>query len=228
MEEKLMQIELKQISKMYRDDFQEPYHALKEIDLSVPAGEFLAIVGKSGSGKTTLLHILGLVDTFDTGEYLFENVSMKKKSKSFCASYRNKKIGYIFQDFALVPKMSVFDNIAIPMYISNKSKTSIERRVRELSFDLNIISLLKKPVYQLSGGEKQRVAIARALTMKPNLLLADEPTGSLDRKNTENIIDILKKINREGTTVVLVTHDEDVASRCERIIRLEEGKICNI
>lgn len=219
-----MLVELNQIEKTYQGKLGEKYSVLRGVDLQMSEGTMISILGKSGSGKTTLLKILGLLETPDKGTYVFNGKDMEKQHRKW-NEFRNKEIGFVMQDYALIERLSVFDNIAAPMYISHKSQKKIENRVLSLAEDLKIGNLLDKDIYQLSGGEKQRVAIARAVIQEPRLLLADEPTGSLDDENTEIILKILKSIYKRGTGIIVVTHDKRIACECERVYHLQDGKL---
>lgn len=220
-----MLIELKNVDKIYRSG-QQSFQALRKVDLSVEEGEMLAIQGKSGAGKSTLLHIIGCVDTFDGGSYLLDGIDVGKLSDSRLSRIRNRKIGFVMQDFALVPKLSVYENIAIPLYLSNHVKVGkIRDRVEKAAEDVGLADQLTKRANQLSGGQKQRVAIARAVVNAPKIILADEPTGALDAATAGEIMALLKKQNEKGITVIIITHDDSVAKSCGRIVRIQDGKI---
>ncbi len=218
-------IELKEISKIYLKGKNNSTRALDGVNLSIDKGEFIAVVGKSGSGKSTLLHILGLADTYTTGNYILDGKSLDKVGSGKLAKIRNDKIGFVLQDFALINQMTVFDNIATPLYINGVSEKKIKAQVLEVASELGINDILNKKANQISGGQCQRVAIARAIINKPEIILADEPTGALDSGTAFEVVDILKKINANGTTVIVVTHDMDVANRCNKIITIKDGKI---
>lgn len=220
-----MLIELKNVDKIYRSG-QQSFQALKKVDLSVEEGEMLAIQGKSGAGKSTLLHIIGCVDTFDEGSYLLDGIDVGKLNDSRLSKIRNRKIGFVMQDFALVPKLSVYENIAIPLYLSKHVRIrEIRDRVEKAAEDVGLAGQLAKKANQLSGGQKQRVAIARAVVNSPKIILADEPTGALDAATAGEIMALLKKLNEWGITVIIITHDDSVARSCRRIVRIEDGKI---
>lgn len=221
----MMLIELKKIDKIYRSG-QQSFQALKNVDLSVKEGEMLAIQGKSGAGKSTLLHIIGCVDTFDKGSYILDGIDVGKLNDRQLSKIRNQKMGFVMQDFALVPKMSVYENIAIPLYLSKSIRfKDIRDKVTKTAEDVGLSSQLDKRANQLSGGQKQRVAIARAVVNSPKIILADEPTGSLDAATASEIIALLKKQNEKGITVIIITHDDSVAESCGRIIRIQDGKV---
>lgn len=199
--------------------------ALSDISLSVSEGEFLAVMGASGSGKSTLLNIIGCLDSPTDGEYLFRGKKISRNNKSL-AQFRNSELGFIVQDFALIEKCTVEQNIAVPLAYSKKklNKRNEIDRVLEL---LGITEKRKVLACNLSGGQRQRVAIARALVNHPSIILADEPTGALDSKNGTAVMEILKELNAQGITVIMVTHDERLSNYCKRKIILSDGKIIN-
>lgn len=203
--------------------------ALKNINLEVKEGDFIGIVGTSGSGKTTLLNIIGLLDKKTKGIYLIEDKKIEDLSEKELARLRNKNFGFVLQNYALINDYSVFDNIKIPLDYSDEkyTKNVMRRKIKKIAGDLDIREKLKQPAKNLSGGQKQRVAVARALVNSPKVILADEPTGSLDKKNTEEILNIFKSLNKIGKTIILITHDENVAKICNRIIHIEDGEIVN-
>ncbi|SES97259.1 ABC transporter ATP-binding protein [[Clostridium] polysaccharolyticum] len=220
-----MQILLENITKQYKSESGISNLVLNDISLEIWKRDMIAITGKSGSGKTSLLRILGLLDPLFTGKYYFnERVIVPRKDREM-SRIRNEKIGFVSQDFSLILQMNVYDNIAVPIYLAKKKFSSLKNGVLEKAYQLGIGHLLKEPVKNLSGGEQQRVAIARALIMNPDIILADEPTGALDRKTSEKIMELLMDINRSGTTIVIVTHDSEVAALCRREYHLEDGKI---
>lgn len=220
-----MLIELKKIDKIYRSGKQS-FQALKKVDLFIKEGEMTAIQGKSGAGKSTLLHIIGCVDTFDEGSYIFDGIDVGKLNESRLARIRNQKMGFVMQDFALVPKLSVYENIAIPLYLStNVSIRKIRDKVKKAAEDVGLADQLDKRANQLSGGQKQRVAIARAVVNTPKIILADEPTGALDAATACEIMALLKNQNKRGITVIIITHDDSIAKSCDRIIRIKDGEI---
>lgn len=200
-------------------------HVLKGVDLSVEEGEMVAIMGSSGSGKSTLLNIIGMLDEADEGEYILDNVPIKNLTEKKAAIYRNKFLGFIFQSFNLINYKSALDNVALPLYYQGiKRKERIEKSLEHLE-KVGLKNWAEHLPNELSGGQKQRVAIARALAANPKLLLADEPTGALDTKTSHEIMDFLQSLNDEGKTILMVTHEEDIASMCKRIIRLKDGVI---
>lgn len=221
----MMLIELNKIDKIYRSG-QQSFQALNKISLSVEEGEMLAIQGKSGAGKSTLLHIIGCVDTFDEGSYMLDGIDVGKLNDRQLSKIRNRKMGFVMQDFALVPKLSVYENIAIPLYLSKNARLrEIRDRVEKAAEDVGLADQLAKRANQLSGGQKQRVAIARAVVNSPKIILADEPTGALDAATAGEIMALLKRQNERGITVIIITHDDSVAGSCGRIVRIKDGKL---
>ena len=200
-------------------------HVLKGIDLSVEAGEMVAIMGSSGSGKSTLLNIIGMLDEADEGEYILDNVPIKNLTEKKAAIYSNKFLGFIFQSFNLINYKSALDNVALPLYYQGLKR---KERIEKALFHLEKVGLRDWATHlpnELSGGQKQRVAIARALAANPKLLLADEPTGALDTTTSYEIMDFIQSLNDEGKTILMVTHEEDIANMCKRIVRLKDGVI---
>jgi len=210
------------LSKTYKlDSIQVP--ALKDINLDINRGELVAVTGPSGSGKSTLLNLLGCLDTPSSGAYFLDGVEIKQGSN--LAAIRREKIGFVFQNFNLLPRLTAQENVGIPMIYKGLPERVRKERARELLESVGLGERINHRPTQLSGGEQQRVAIARSLANKPALILADEPTGDLDTKTGWEILAILKRLNREGTTVILVTHEEDLAAEADRIVRLVDGKI---
>ncbi|RAJ18249.1 ABC transporter ATP-binding protein [Olleya aquimaris] len=200
-------------------------HVLKGIDLSVEEGEMVAIMGSSGSGKSTLLNIIGMLDEADEGEYILDGVPIKNLTEKKAAIYRNKFLGFIFQSFNLINYKNALDNVALPLYYQGLKRKD---RVEKAMFHLGKVGLKDWAHHlpnELSGGQKQRVAIARALAANPKLLLADEPTGALDTTTSYEIMDFIQSLNDEGKTILMVTHEEDIANMCKRIVRLKDGVI---
>ena len=200
-------------------------HVLKGIDLSVKEGEMVAIMGSSGSGKSTLLNIIGMLDEADEGEYILDGLPIKDLSEKKAAVYRNKFLGFIFQSFNLINYKTALENVALPLYYQGMKRK--ERQELAL-FHLDKVGLTnwaKHLPKELSGGQNQRVAIARALAANPKLLLADEPTGALDTKTSHEIMAFIQQLNDEGKTILIVTHEEDIANMCKRIVRLRDGVI---
>lgn len=218
-------VELKNINKFYKVG-KEKAHILKSINLNIKKGEFVMIMGKSGSGKTTLLNILGFLDKFDEGEYIFNNQDVTRLNESERSNFRNLNIGFIFQQFNLINTLNIYQNVELPMIYNNKY--SKQEKKEQIENNLSIVGLLdkikQKPV-QLSGGQQQRVAIARALINDPEIIFADEPTGSLDSDTGIEIMELLKELNKQGKTIIMVTHDEDLTKYASKIIKLKDGLI---
>ncbi|MDF2686423.1 MAG: macrolide transporter ATP-binding protein [Clostridia bacterium] len=219
-----MFIQLKNVTKIYRGVNVETV-ALKNISISFENGEFTAIMGRSGCGKTTLLNILGCMDTFDDGEYIFEDKNIKGCSENALAAFRNKKIGFIFQAFNLINEMTVFKNVEVPLGYAGISAKERKERCEYLLEQVGLSDKLKNHPTQLSGGQQQRVAIARALAMEPAVILADEPTGNLDSKNGTEIMELLKDMNEKGKTIIMVTHDNTLSKYAKRTVTLSDGEI---
>lgn len=218
-------VELKDINKFYKVG-KEKVHILKSINLNIKKGEFVMIMGKSGSGKTTLLNILGFLDKFDEGEYIFNNQDVTRLNESERSNFRNLNIGFIFQQFNLINTLNIYQNVELPMIYNNKY--SKQEKKEQIENNLSIVGLLdkikQKPV-QLSGGQQQRVAIARALVNDPEIIFADEPTGSLDSDTGIEIMELLKELNKQGKTIIMVTHDEDLTKYASKVIKLKDGLI---
>ena len=220
-------IEIKNINKTYNKGKANAFQALKDVSLTIEDGEMVAIIGKSGAGKSTLMHIIGCIDDFESGTYILngEDISSIKEGKR--AKIRNKDIGIVMQDFALVEDYTAIENVMIPLYFAKgkllESKKSIAKKALE---KVGIGELASKRVNKLSGGQKQRVAIARAIVNNPSILLADEPTGALDVKTSAEIMGVFKELNEQGITVIIITHDMEVAEGCERVIEISDGRIC--
>ena len=204
----------------------EKIKALDNINLEVPKGQYLAIIGPSGSGKSTFMNILGLLDIPDSGEYILDGVNTAHLSDNALAKLRNKKIGFVFQNFNLLPKLSALENVQVPLIYQGKSNRVAKKIAYEYLEKVGLKGKEKHLPKQLSGGQQQRVAMARALSCKPEILLADEPTGALDSKTGREIKDLLQELNREeGQTIVLITHDNSMAEEAQRIVRIADGKL---
>ncbi|MGL4805587.1 MAG: ABC transporter ATP-binding protein, partial [Bacteroidales bacterium] len=203
----------------------KPLHVLKGIDLDIAEGEFVSIMGASGSGKSTLLNILGILDTYDTGEYYLNNTLIKNLSESKAAEYRNKMIGFIFQSFNLISFKNAWENVALPLYYQGYSRKKRHQMAMEYLDMVGLKEWADHLPNEMSGGQKQRVAIARALVAKPQIILADEPTGALDSVTSVEVMNLLKEVNDTGMTMIVVTHENDVAMKTEKIIRLRDGLI---
>jgi putative ABC transport system ATP-binding protein len=222
-------IDLKNIQKHFLMG-EENIHALKNINLSINEGELTSIVGTSGSGKSTLMNIIGLLDLPSQGQYFLDNQNTTEMSDDDLSKYRNQKIGFVFQSFNLLPKSSALKNVEMPMqYASAYNKDLTDKIIREMALlTLDKVGLSSRVHHlpnELSGGQRQRVAIARALVNKPKILLADEPTGALDSKTSEEILNLFHDLNSQGVTVIIVTHDNNIAKRCRRILRMSDGNI---
>ncbi|MBO7449456.1 MAG: ABC transporter ATP-binding protein [Clostridiales bacterium] len=218
-----MRIEVKNISKTY-DLKYSTVEALKSINLLIEEGEYVAVCGVSGSGKSTLLNMIGCLDKPSTGKIMFDDINIVDLSESERADIRNSRIGFVFQDYALIQYRTVAENVYMPLYLSSIPRKEHKRMVQEAARKVGIEEMLKRKVYTLSGGQKQRVAIARALVCNPELILADEPTGSLDEGGKEEIRSILKGISESGKTVIVVTHDKTLAFGADRIVNIRNGR----
>jgi putative ABC transport system ATP-binding protein len=218
---------MSQVSKVYRTELVET-HALRELDLHVEEGEFIAVTGPSGSGKTTFLNIAGLLESPSSGSYLLDGEDVGTLNDNRRSRIRNEKVGFIFQSFNLIPDLNLADNVDVPLRYRGWSGAERRRAIGDM---LDMVGLGSRQNYlpsQLSGGQQQRVAIARALAGKPRFLLADEPTGNLDSEMAASVMDLLKSINDEGTTIVMVTHDPDLARQASRNIHILDGRASDI
>src|SRR5215204_1583770 len=212
------------ISKVYRTDLIET-HALRDFSLEVAEGEFVAVTGPSGSGKTTFLNIAGLLESFDTGTYKLDSADVSRLSDDERSRIRNQKIGFIFQSFNLIPDLDVFDNVDVPLRYRGMGAPERKKRIGDALEVVGLASRMKHIPAQLSGGQQQRVAIARALAGTPRFLLADEPTGNLDSLMARQVVDLLEQINSLGTTIIMVTHDPELARRAHRNVQVIDGQI---
>ena len=219
-------IELKSVSKIFRTDVVETY-ALREFNLAVNAGEFVAITGHSGSGKTTLLNVAGLLEEFDTGSYRLDGEDVKALSDNQRSRIRNRKIGFVFQGFNLIPNLNIYDNVDAPLHYRRMPAGERRKRVMDSLEKVGLISRMRHFPAQLSGGQQQRAAIARAIGGEPRVILADEPTGNLDSTMSSQIMDLLDSINASGTTILMVTHNNELAQRTQRQVHMVDGTTAN-
>lgn len=218
-------VRLTHLNKIYYSGEAVPFQALKDVSLKIDRGEFVAIVGPSGSGKSTLMHIVGLLDRSTSGSYRLEGQDVAYLGEETLAQLRNKKIGFVFQTFNLLPRTSAWDNVALPLIYCGLSEVKRKEKARTALQKVGLGDKLHSFSNQLSGGEQQRVAIARALVNDPEIILADEPTGNLDSKTGGEILAIFRQLHRESRTLVLITHDPAIAKQAKRVIALRDGRI---
>ena len=217
-------LELSGVSKTYTTDTVQT-KALHNVNLRVEAGEFVAIVGPSGSGKTTFLNVVGLLEPFDVGSYVLDGEDVSRLTDSKSSQIRNRKIGFVFQAFNLIADLNVIDNVDVPLRYQRLPSRERKQRIEDVLTTVGLAGRMKHLPSQLSGGQQQRVAIARALATKPQLILADEPTGNLDSRTAEGVLDLLVDLNSRGTTIVLVTHDSGLAAAARRQVHLRDGEL---
>ena len=220
-------IDIKDMSKVYEMGENKVY-ALDHIDLNIKKHEFVSIIGPSGSGKSTLMNMLGCLDVPTEGIYILDGKPISKMSDDELAEIRNKKIGFVFQGFNLLPKLTAIENVELPLIYQNVPAKERRERAKKALASVGLEDRINHTPNELSGGQQQRVAIARALITNPPLILADEPTGNLDSKSGKEVMEIFKKLNEQGNTIVLITHDNDVAKQAKRIIRIQDGKLSEI
>lgn len=217
-------IKIRELNKSYKMGT-NILHVLKGINLDVAEGEFVAIMGASGSGKSTLLNIIGMLDTHDSGLYELDGVKIEKLNEKKAANYRNQFLGFIFQSYNLISFKNIVENVALPLYYQNINRKNRNQIAMHYLDRVGLTNWASHLPNELSGGQKQRVAIARALASKPKLLLADEPTGALDSKTSAEVMKLIQEINDEGKTILMVTHEDEIAHMCKRIVRLKDGMI---
>ena len=220
-------LKMNHLSKVYRTHMIET-HALRGFDIHVREGEFVAVTGPSGSGKTTFLNIAGLLEDFTDGEYLLDGVVVKGLDDNARSRLRNEKIGFIFQGFNLIPDLNLFDNVDVPLRYRGFDAAERKQRIEHALGRVGLASRMKHYPAELSGGQQQRVAIARALAGSPRLLLADEPTGNLDSQMARGVMELLEEINAQGTTIVMVTHDPELAARAQRNVHIIDGQVTDL
>ncbi len=220
-------IDLREVSKVYQVG-DERVHALNHVNLHVYPHEFVSIIGPSGSGKSSLMNIIGCLDTADAGLYCLDGVPIEDYTENQLAKVRNEKIGFVFQNFNLIPKMTAEENVELPLVYQKVKRSERQKRVTEALERVGLTKRAKHLPTELSGGQQQRVAIARALVTRPSLILADEPTGNLDSHTTEDIMQIFRELHEQGNTIVLITHDNEVAAQGKRIIHIRDGKLTEV
>ena len=218
-------IEVSNLKKDYPMGAAGVFNALKGVDIKVEKGEFVAIMGASGSGKSTLLHLLGCLDTPTSGSYLLEGIPVHTLSQDELAELRNKKIGFVFQSFYLLPRANVLENVELPLIYAKVPPSERKKRAMDVISFLQLETHAKHLPNQLSGGERQQIAIARALVNNPSLIMTDEPTGNLDSVTSQRIMELFKKLNEMGNTLILVTHEADIAAYAKRLVRIKDGVI---
>ena len=220
-------LHMKDLTKVYRTHMIET-HALRGFDIDVKEGEFVTVTGPSGSGKTTFLNIAGLLEEFDGGDYRLDGVSVKGLSDNERSRLRNEKLGFIFQGFNLIPDLNLFDNVDVPLRYRGFNAAERKRRIEQALTEVGLASRMRHYPAELSGGQQQRVAVARALAGTPRLLLADEPTGNLDSQMARSVMELMEQINANGTTIIMVTHDPELAMRAQRNVHIIDGRASDL
>jgi len=220
-------LKMENVSKIYRTELVET-HALRNVNLHIKSGEFVSVTGPSGSGKTTFLNLAGALETFEKGDYFLDGQNVKGLSDDRLSEIRNEKIGFIFQSFNLLPDLPLFDNVDVPLRYRGMSAKERKERIEHALETVGLASRMKHLPTQLSGGQQQRVAIARAIAGSPKFLLADEPTGNLDSLMAQQVMELLEDINSKGTTIIMVTHDDQLARRAHRNIQIFDGQVSDI
>ena len=218
-------IEIRDLYKIYSEGQENEVRALDGVNLTIEQGEFVAIVGQSGSGKSTMMNILGCLDIPTYGEYILDDIPVAHRSEYELAEIRSRKISFIFQGYNLIPSISVWQNVALPLTYQGVKAVQRRQRAMEALDAMGILEKAENRPSTLSGGQQQRVAIARAIATRSPIIMADEPTGALDSKTGQQVLDILRRLNREGATVILITHDNGIAAKARRIVRLQDGRI---
>jgi putative ABC transport system ATP-binding protein len=215
---------MNQITKVYSMG-NEDQTVLKQIDLQVKKGDFLAVLGPSGSGKSTLMNMIGCLDSPTTGNYVLSNQQISELNEKELAAIRNKEIGFIFQQFQLLPRLSALQNVELPLVYAGINEKERKKRAKEMLSGVGLEDKIQNRPNQLSGGQQQRVAIARAMVTEPSILLADEPTGALDQKTGQQIMELFQEINHEGKTIIMITHDQEIARHADRIVHILDGHL---
>lgn len=220
-----MLIDIQNLFKIYNEGYESEVRALDGVSLTIDRGEFVAIIGASGSGKSTLMNILGCLDLPTYGDYLLDGVDIADLSDKQLAHARNKEIGFVFQGYNLIPALTAFENVELPLIYQGVSASKREEQTMAALEKVGMEDRWKHRPAEMSGGQQQRVAIARAIATHPPIIMADEPTGALDSKTGKHVLEILHQLNREGSTIILITHDNDIAATAKRIVRISDGKI---
>ncbi|MGB0898235.1 MAG: ABC transporter ATP-binding protein [Gammaproteobacteria bacterium MedPE] len=220
-------LKMQNISKIFRTELIET-HALRDVNLHIKKGEFVSITGPSGSGKTTFLNLAGLLETFEEGDYFLDGVNVKGMNDNQISALRNEKIGFVFQSFNLIPDLPLFDNVDVPLRYRGLNRKERKERIEHALETVGLSARMQHLPTQLSGGQQQRVAIARAIAGEPAFLLADEPTGNLDSMMAHSVMELLEDINKQGTTIIMVTHDDQLAKRAGRNIQIFDGQVSDI